>query len=64
MRFLNNIKHRMSLSRDALSYINIYHRIYKRVISEAKKRHNDKEIVSAPNPNKMMWQLINKRMGN
>jgi hypothetical protein len=28
MRFLNNLIHRMSL-RDALSYINRYHRIYK-----------------------------------
>jgi hypothetical protein len=42
MRLLNNLKHRMPLSRDTLIYINRYHRIYKRVISEAKKRYNDK----------------------
>jgi hypothetical protein len=33
MRFLNNLKQRIALSRDNLSYINRYHRIYKRVIS-------------------------------
>jgi hypothetical protein len=38
MSFLNNLKQRMSLSRDALSYINRYHRIYKRDISEAEKK--------------------------
>jgi hypothetical protein len=38
MRFLNNVKHRSALSRDSLNYINRYHRIYKRVISEAKKK--------------------------
>jgi hypothetical protein len=44
MRFLNSLKCRLSLSRDSLNYINRYHRIYKRVISEAKKRYNDKQI--------------------
>jgi malate/lactate dehydrogenase len=64
MRLLNNLKHKMSLSRDTLIYINRYHRIYKQVISDANKRHNDKQIVRATNPTEMMWQLINKRMGN
>jgi hypothetical protein len=36
MRFLNNQKYSVSLSRHALSYINRYHRIYRQVISEAK----------------------------
>jgi hypothetical protein len=64
MRLLNNLKQKMPLSRDTLIYINRYHRIYKRVISEAKKRHNDKQIVCATNPTKIMCQLINKSMGN
>jgi hypothetical protein len=38
MRLLNNLKHRIPLSRDTLIYINRYHRIYKQVISEAKKK--------------------------
>jgi hypothetical protein len=54
----------MALSKDALSYLNTYHRIYKRVISEAKRRHNDQQIVCVSNPTTMMWQLINKKMGN
>jgi hypothetical protein len=64
MRFLYSLKCRLSLSRDSLNYINKYYRIYKRVISEAKKRYNDKQIRDATNPTKMMWQLINKNMGN
>jgi hypothetical protein len=40
IKFLNNLKYRLSLSRDALSYITRYHRIYKQVISAAKKRHD------------------------
>jgi hypothetical protein len=51
MRFLNNLKYRMSLSRDALSFINKYHRIYKQVISAAKKIHNDKQLVKCNEPN-------------
>jgi hypothetical protein len=62
MRFLNKLRYRIPLSRDSLNYINRYHRIYKRVISEAKKRHNDKQILSTINPTKMMWQLINNNM--
>jgi hypothetical protein len=64
MKLLNKLKHKMCLSRDALFYIKRYHRIYKRVISEAKKRHNDKQIICAINPTKMMWQLINNKMRN
>jgi hypothetical protein len=64
MRLLNKLKHKTCLSRDEIIYIKRYHRIYKRVISEAKKRHNDKQIICASNPAKMMWRLINKNMGN
>ncbi|PNF29254.1 hypothetical protein B7P43_G10478, partial [Cryptotermes secundus] len=64
MRLLNSLKCRLPLSRDSLNYINRYHRIYKRVISEAKKRYNDNQIRDATNPTKMMWQIINKQMGN
>jgi hypothetical protein len=37
MGILNNLQHKVSLSRDAMIYINRYHSTYKRVISEAKK---------------------------
>jgi hypothetical protein len=38
MRFSNKVKYSMPLSRVSLNYINRYHKIYKRVISEAKKK--------------------------
>jgi hypothetical protein len=48
------------LSTETLTYINRYQRTYKRVILEAKKkRHNDKCIENASNPNKTIWQIIN-----
>jgi hypothetical protein len=64
MRFLNNLKQRISLSTETLNYINRYQRIYKMVVLEAKKRHNDKCTENASNPNKIIWQIINKLLQN
>ena len=38
MRFLNNLKQNLNLTSEVLNYINRYHLIYKRVISEANKK--------------------------
>ena len=38
MRFLNSLKSSVTLTSEVLNYINRYHLIYKRVISEAKKK--------------------------
>jgi hypothetical protein len=38
MRFGNNLKRNLTLTRKVLNYINKYHLIYKRVISEEKHR--------------------------
>jgi hypothetical protein len=40
MRFLNDLKQRIALPTETLTYINRCQRIYKRVILEAKKRHD------------------------
>jgi hypothetical protein len=63
MRVLNTLKQRTALSVETLNYINRYQRIYNRVILEAKKRHNDKYLENASNPNKTIWQIINKKSG-
>jgi hypothetical protein len=51
MRGLNELKQRIALPTKTLTYINRYQRIYKRVILEAKKRH-DKCIENTSNLNK------------
>ena len=37
IRFLNNFKRNLTLTREVLNYINRYHSIYKRVTSEAER---------------------------
>jgi hypothetical protein len=64
MRLLNNLKHKMALPCDAVIYIEQCHITYKQVISEAKKRHNHKQLAGATNPTRIMWQLVNKKMGS
>ena len=44
MRFLNNLKRNSVLTSEVFNYINRYHLIYKRVISEAKKIEREKMI--------------------
>jgi hypothetical protein len=64
MKFLNNLKQRIALSKKSFSYINRYHTIYKCVISEAKKRFDNKRIESSYNPNKTMWHINNNKTSN
>ena len=46
-----------------MNYINRYHLIHKRVISEANKKENDRKVKSVNYSTKEMWQLINKHTG-
>jgi len=53
MRFLNNLKRNSASISAVLNYINRCHLIYKRVISEANKRENDRLV-------KKKCKLLNK----
>jgi len=63
MRFLNNLKRNSASISAVLNYINRCHLIYKRVISEANKKENNRLVKSVHYSTKVMWQLINKHMG-
>ena len=52
------------LSMKSLKYIQNYQKIYRKVITDAKKREADKIISSATDKNKMLWKLINKETSN
>jgi hypothetical protein len=54
----------MSLSSKTLNYVKKYHIAYKKVISEAQKRENDRIISRAVNHTKALWQIIKKESGN
>jgi hypothetical protein len=47
----------------SLKYIQNYQRIYRKVITEAKKEA-DRLILSATNKNKTLWKIINNETGN
>jgi hypothetical protein len=63
MQTLNNLKRTFTLMREALTYIEKYQRIYKRVLREAKKRDNDRNVTESADSSKAMWRLINKEIG-
>ena len=44
-------------------YIAKYKSIYKRVITEAKRRENDRLLLQATNKPKAVWKIINKEVG-
>jgi hypothetical protein len=64
LRLLCIIKWSMNLSMKSLKYIQNYQRIYRKVITEAKKREADRLILSATNKNKPLWKIINKEISN
>ena len=47
-----------------MHYINKYQLIFKNLVKEAKKRENERFILSSKNKTKRMWQVINKESGN
>jgi hypothetical protein len=63
MRLLNMLKKQPNLTEDAKMYITKYKIIYSRVIREAKRRENDKNILHANYKSKTVWQIINKETG-
>jgi hypothetical protein len=54
----------MSLSVHTLNYIKKYQRIYRKVISVARQRENDRIIQRSINNSKTLWQIIKKESGN
>ncbi|PNF20311.1 hypothetical protein B7P43_G13693 [Cryptotermes secundus] len=64
MRLLNTLKKNTNLSNDILEYINRYQKIYKSVITEAKRRENDRFMLRSHNKTKAIWQIINKETGS
>jgi hypothetical protein len=63
LQTLNNLKRTVTLTDEALVYIAHYQRIYKRVLTEAKKRDNDRYIIESADRPKAMWRLINREIG-
>jgi len=49
--------------REAVTYIEKYQRIYKRVLREAKKRDNDRYVRESVDRTKVIWRLINRKIG-
>jgi exonuclease III len=62
LQLLCLLKRRMSLSVSTLNCIKSYQKIYKKVISEARKR-DDRIILRSKNHTKTLWQIIKKEIG-
>ena len=60
IRFLNKLKRSTNLSLKFLHYINKYRLIYENLVKEAKKRENDRFILSSKNNNKSKSKNSNK----
>jgi len=63
MRGLNMLKKQSDLTEDTKNYITKYQIIYRRVIREAKRRQNDKNIHHANCKSKALWQIISRETG-
>jgi hypothetical protein len=63
IKLFNKIKNHVSLSYNTRIYFAKYKRIYKCVLTEAKKRDNDKFLIQASNKPKAIRQVINKTFG-
>lgn len=58
------IEYFKQLSIDALGYIHSYQKIYIGVITETKRKENDRLIISSHNKTKEICQIINKETSN
>jgi hypothetical protein len=58
------LKRKISLSADTLKYVRTYKRIYKKLISVARERENDRIIQKSVRNSKTLWQIIKKESGN
>ena len=63
LRWLNKIIKNDNPTEELKQYYFQYKLIYKKVINQAKKIHNDKYINSSKNRSKAMWDLINTELG-
>jgi hypothetical protein len=65
MRFLNGIKRSANFSLESLHYVNKYKLIYiKNNLYRKQNRKKIRFILSSNNKTKVMWQVINKEIGN
>jgi len=57
------IKSTTSLSIEASKYIQNYQQIFRKVVTEAKKKEADRYVLSYKHKNKALWKLINRETG-
>jgi len=62
MRLLNKQK-RTAMKQTDVKYVELYKKIYRKVIQEAKRMENNDYINRAKNKSKAAWQVINKERG-
>jgi hypothetical protein len=63
LRTLREIKRRHFLSVEFLEYIQIYQRVFRKVLNEARRKESDRYVMAAKNKSKALWNLINKESG-
>jgi hypothetical protein len=63
MRLLDKQKRTTTMKHTDVKYVELYKKIYKRVIQEAKRMENNDYINRATNKSKAAWQVINKERG-
>jgi hypothetical protein len=64
LQLLRLLKRKMSLSVHILKYVKTYQRIYRKVISVACQRENDRIIQRSDKNSKTLWLIIKKESGN
>ncbi|PNF26089.1 hypothetical protein B7P43_G04923 [Cryptotermes secundus] len=64
LRTLHSLMKEGNTSEELKKYYSQYKKIYNKVISEAKKLHNNMRIRSSGNKSKAMWDLIKEELGN
>jgi uncharacterized protein YpiB (UPF0302 family) len=64
LQLLHLLKRKMSQSASTLNYIKKHQSIYKKILSVARKRENDRIISRSKNHTKALWQIIKNESGN
>jgi len=63
LRILRKIKRMQGGSRKILEYIQIYQRILRKVLNEARRKESYRYVLEAKNKSKAIWELIKKVSG-
>lgn len=63
LRLFSRIQKTGTLNAEIEDYVNNYRKIYKRVLKEAKRKDNDRFILTAQNKTKATWQVIDRETG-